>query len=92
MHWVREITIEDPLQENPLHLRWAAVLVLNVKGQVIKKFGGNRGWEPGRKGDRRGTRGRGGKSGGGSSESWRSESHRGNNVIVRQSNVGVIIL
>lgn len=54
MQWVREITIEDPLQEQPLHLRWAAVLVLNVKCQVIKKFGGNRGCEPGRKGGQKG--------------------------------------
>ena len=32
------------------------------------------------------------RAGGGSSERLRSERHRGNYVIVRQSNVGVIIL
>ena len=63
-----------------------------LKTGLSRSSGETGGGEPGRKGDRRGRTGRGGKSGGGSSERWKSESQRGNYVIVRQRNVGVIIL
>ena len=63
-----------------------------LKTGLSRSSGETRGGSPGEKG----TEGVGEageeRAGGGSSERWRSERHRGNCVIVRQSNVGVIIL
>lgn len=62
------------------------------KTGLPRSSGETRGGSPGEKG----TEGVGEageeRAGGGSSERLRSERHRGNYVIVRQSNVGVIIL
>lgn len=63
-----------------------------LKTGLPRSSGETRGGSPGEKG----TEGVGEageeRAGGGSSERLRSERHRGNYVIVRQSNVGVIIL
>ena len=63
-----------------------------LKTGLPRSSGETRGGSPGEKG----TEGEGEageeRAGGGSSERLRSERHRGNYVIVRQSNVGVIIL
>lgn len=63
-----------------------------LKTWLPRSSGETRGGSPGEKG----TEGVGEageeRAGGGSSERLRSERHRGNYVIVRQSNVGVIIL
>ena len=63
-----------------------------LKTGLPRSSGEARGGSPGEKG----TEGVGEageeRAGGGSSERLRSERHRGNYVIVRQSNVGVIIL
>ena len=60
--------------------------------RLSRSSGGTGGGSPGERGTE-GVREAGEeRAGGGSSERWRSERHRGNCVIVRQSNVGVIIL
>ena len=63
-----------------------------LKTGLSRSSGGTVGGSPGEKG----TEGVGEageeRAGGGSSERLRSERHRGNYVIVRHSNVGVIIL